>query len=619
MKLTAVEVRDPNVLGDFVLGDKLGEGGFGTVYLAEQRTLGRAAVVKVIRKSLVAHRDAADRFALEARLASRFDHPYAAHVYAFGTEPDGSMWIAMELVKGTPLNELVDRGGPIPLERFVPLMERLCDVVQAAHEQQIVHRDIKPSNVMVIARAGRLMPKLLDFGIAKALTTDEEPPLLSLSSRIRAKRPSIGKLGLEHTMEASASDPARETRAPDIATDVTEGSASPPGTLAVSGSLTRAGQILGSPPYMAPEQWADAGRVGPWTDQYALALLAYEAIVGKRAFVGTSLEAFREAHATAPLPALPRHLPPKLHAVLARATAKDPTQRFESLTELSRAFREAAQGAAAVDEGPAIALPPALRALWMDRAPAPIAEAIAMLATARTPGRVIDRARGTAALLARWIGVVALACQSRLGRLVPGTPTHELVLATRRRALRDVEWLDLAAAVTQPMIARPEAWPIPELANFAHDAGIATLRSLLEDDRAGAADGIDRAIAEDSLARLATVLEGASWLLEYTLARAVERGLELWTGVAGEERAVRPASGRMVGEIVVLDADGAPVVRLSPLVQIAAPLPEHAEEVFVFAGPGRDPQASRAVAYPRGFERDDHETWDWFASHLLED
>src|ERR1043166_1529718 len=111
-------------LGDFVLREKLGEGGFGTVYRAEQRTLGRSAVVKVMRKSLETRRDAIERFTLEARLASRFDHPYAAHVYAFGAEPDGVLWIAMELVRGTPLDQLIAGSGPLPLERFVPQIGR---------------------------------------------------------------------------------------------------------------------------------------------------------------------------------------------------------------------------------------------------------------------------------------------------------------------------------------------------------------------------------------------------------------------------------------------------------------------------------------------------------------
>src|SRR4029079_6109371 len=130
---------------------------------------------------LMSSEAAVQRFLREARLASRLDHPYAAHTYALGREPDGVLWIAMELVRGTPLDRLLDAQGPIPLERFVPLLDRICEVVHTAHEQGIVHRDLKPGNVMVLARAGRLLPKLLDFGIAKlddveTPATDVEPP-----------------------------------------------------------------------------------------------------------------------------------------------------------------------------------------------------------------------------------------------------------------------------------------------------------------------------------------------------------------------------------------------------------------------------------------------------------
>src|SRR4029077_4406993 len=96
------------------------------------------------------------------------DHPYAAHVYAFGAEADGVLWIAMEHVKGMTLDDLVTRRGAIPPHVFAALFARLCEVVHSAHDLGIVHRDIKGTNVMVIERAGQLLPKLLDFGIAKA-------------------------------------------------------------------------------------------------------------------------------------------------------------------------------------------------------------------------------------------------------------------------------------------------------------------------------------------------------------------------------------------------------------------------------------------------------------------
>src|SRR6476661_3818387 len=154
-------------LGEFVLRERIGEGGFGAVYRAIQPALDREAVIKVLHAKLHASKAATERFLREAKLASKLDHPYAAHIYAFGAEQDGELWIAMELVRGTPLDQILKIQGPLPLERFVPLLDRICEVVHTAHEAGIVHRDIKPANLMVLARAGRLLPKLLDFGIAK--------------------------------------------------------------------------------------------------------------------------------------------------------------------------------------------------------------------------------------------------------------------------------------------------------------------------------------------------------------------------------------------------------------------------------------------------------------------
>src|SRR5262249_20083878 len=131
--------------------------------------LGREAVVKVLKQRDQRGDLALPRFQREVQLASLFEHHYAAHVYAFGVEADGLLWIAMELVDGVTLNHWVTEHGTMPLEQFVQFFERVAEVVDAAHERKIIHRDLKPSNVMVIDRAGRLSPKLLDFGVAKVL------------------------------------------------------------------------------------------------------------------------------------------------------------------------------------------------------------------------------------------------------------------------------------------------------------------------------------------------------------------------------------------------------------------------------------------------------------------
>src|SRR5262249_35211357 len=136
--------------------------------------LGREAVIKVLHGRHRHSKTVIQRFLREARLASKLDHPYAAHIYAFGVEQDGLMWIAMEYVKGQTLYDLLRTRGAMPLEELVPLLDRICEVLQAAHDLGIVHRDIKPPNVMVVQRAGRAFPKLLDFGIAK-LAGDEAP------------------------------------------------------------------------------------------------------------------------------------------------------------------------------------------------------------------------------------------------------------------------------------------------------------------------------------------------------------------------------------------------------------------------------------------------------------
>jgi WD40 repeat protein/serine/threonine protein kinase len=309
------------VLGDFLLGEVLGQGGCGVVYRAEQRTLARPAVVKVVHRAMATRLDISERFVREARLASRFDHPYAAHVYAFGVEHDGLMWIAMEFVDGTPLGQLIQQSGPLAIDRFVPLFERLCEVVQSAHDQGIVHRDIKPSNVMVIERAGRLMPKLLDFGIARLV------------------------------LGTAPSNAPAETWKPAPA-----GAPSEPST-AGSWSLTQVGQVLGSPQYMAPEQWRDATSAGPKADQYALALLAYEAMTGAHAFPGHTIDALAHQHLHAPFPSLPPRLPAALRDVLARAGDKRPERRFANLNELAAAVRIVALGKTTELEEPIEALP----------------------------------------------------------------------------------------------------------------------------------------------------------------------------------------------------------------------------------------------------------------------
>jgi len=192
-------------LGEFVLLEKIGEGGYGDVYRGEQPALRRVVVVKVLNERRRCDADALERFLREAQLASQLDHPYAAHVYAFGVtdaveNEDGLLWIAMEMAPGVTLDAWLQEHGRMRLEQFVPFFERVTEVVHAAYERGIVHRDLKPSNIMVVDRNGQLMPKLLDFGIAKS------------DARLRcdglqARQPKLLPAGTRSPLRSSASRP----------------------------------------------------------------------------------------------------------------------------------------------------------------------------------------------------------------------------------------------------------------------------------------------------------------------------------------------------------------------------------------------------------------------------
>jgi serine/threonine-protein kinase len=272
-------------------------GGYGVVYRCEQRELGRDVVVKVLRARPGDYAGQA-RFVREAPLAAQLDHPFAAHVYGFGVEDDGVRWIAMELVRGVTLGAYLKARGPMPLAEFVPFFEHIAEVVHAAHARGIVHRDLKPSNVMVIESGGRLFPKLLDFGISKIL----------------------GAAG-------GSDEEAREDGGPDRA--------------AFTIRLTPSGALLGSMPYMSPEQWRDPHGVGPAADIYALGCLAYEALAGRTPFVADSANGFFDCHLQAKAPSLGEGVPSGADQAIRRALSKSPEARQATALGLAAELRAA--------------------------------------------------------------------------------------------------------------------------------------------------------------------------------------------------------------------------------------------------------------------------------------
>jgi len=302
-------------LGEFVIEELIAKGGGGTVYRAFQASLDRHVAVKVMdgepRKGV-----ARERFLREAQLASQLDHPYAAHIHASGSEPDGLLWIAMELVPGSDLEKWLLSNGPMPPERFVPFLERLAAAVDAVHGHGIVHRDVKISNVMVIEGRGGMLPKLLDFGIAKAERGEdsgpETPPGSFMYGPGAPEAPPEGPGVVTHM-----GPPAREY------------------------SITPTGEGIGSWACMSPEQWNDASSAGRATDIYSLGILAYRTLTGRYPFVGKTENEYFHLHREGSVPPLGHGLSPAFDRVIGRALAKKPEDRHGSALELAADFRAA--------------------------------------------------------------------------------------------------------------------------------------------------------------------------------------------------------------------------------------------------------------------------------------
>jgi WD40 repeat protein/serine/threonine protein kinase len=581
-------------LGEFVLRERIGEGGFGAVYRATQPVLDRAAVIKVLHHRLHGVQVTSDRFLREARFASKLDHPYAAHIYAFGAEPDGELWIAMEHVRGTPLDRLLAIQGPIQLERFVPLFERICEVVQTAHEQGIVHRDIKPANVMVLSRAGRLLPKLLDFGIAKALEATEMST--SEPQEPSAPSPPIDSAELASTLNLSSTIPGNG-----------------------STELTQRGAVMGSPPYMAPEQWLDAAKADARTDLYALGVLAYEALTGKPPFGGTTLAQIAQAHATQEPPLLANGFPVALSKVLRKAMAKRPEDRFADALTFALAFRQAAGIASETVKLPAI--DPTVRSLALASAPQPIAEAVAALDAARNAHQARAAMLQLVRTLARYLGLLALACRSQFGGVELAVGVSERLRVLYQRSLTDREWLALTHELTRSWLERRDAYPLPELIDAFHESetmedldALAALR-----DVEPATDEEATLLLEEALPRVSRVLTGLGFLCDYALVAAVAPGVgEKWMGTRRTQRSTTEIRGKKLppGVPGLLDRDGVPVLTLAPVFQLATPTPGAPLDLFLFEG--RDRRGAKLVALPSVFEHHDDTLWDWFRGQLTD-
>ncbi len=276
-----------NQLGEYNLLEKLGEGGMGAVYKALHTELDRLVAIKIMRKDHMREDWAVARFRREIKAVGQLDHPHIVRAYDARKIAD-THFLVMEYVDGLDLNELVDRGGPLPPADACELIRQAALGLQCAHEHGLVHRDVKPSNLM-LNRHGQV--KILDLGLA----------------RVRA---------------ASG----------------------------LSGEMTAVGQVMGTPDYMAPEQLSDSHAVDIRADIYSLGCTFYKLLKGQAPFSGSqhqSLLAKMRAHVEQmppPIEQFRKDVPAELNLVLGRMLAKAPKQRFATPAEVAHALDHLVRG-----------------------------------------------------------------------------------------------------------------------------------------------------------------------------------------------------------------------------------------------------------------------------------
>jgi len=598
-----------------VLCELIDEGGFGRVYRCEQPTLGREAVIKVLQHRFLAHDVQLQRFLREAQLASRLDHPYAAHIYAFGSEErDQILWIAMEFVHGTTLKQWLAERGPMPLAQFVAFFEHVGEVVDTAHRCGIVHRDLKPSNVMVIERAGRVLPKLLDFGVAKLLDGERLPE--STPETVAWLRKVVTEKVPDEVLQQYRVGSAT----------MTCDSASQTG-----GRLTPDGAPIGTPAYMAPEQWSNAVSVGPRADLYALAVVGYEALTGRHPFQGATNAEYIPFRLRDQVPLLGGDLPPALDHVFQRGLAPQPEDRWASAIELAGAIRLASGLGVTRADLPRI--DPDVRDAWMARAPQPFAEALAELHAAHNVHQARDIAEELLRTLLRYLLAMAFAMAARAHEELDDPALLELVRALARRTLGVNERIALLRLlVRRPADAHgdhlapltPAAPAVPELLAFMapNPGGTDALDPILALQPAA-----DRAVTEDlvrwQLLRLLPVLtqllRRATFVLDYALVVPRDHAAERWTGRRQKPRVrAEVSSGELIeGHPMLLDPAGRVCMDLWPLVQAVPPADGAAPELFLFDSHGS--HGALLIAAPFGLEHHDATARDWLAAHVIDE
>ncbi|HET9934036.1 MAG TPA: protein kinase [Polyangiaceae bacterium] len=286
--------------GRFRVTGVLGEGGMGVVYVGEQQmgSTVRKVAIKTLHQHLSKDPSVRARFHRECGTVAQLEHPNTIKFYDFGETSDGTLYIAMEFVAGRSLADVLQREGPLDPERVVRIMRQVCGALDEAHGQGIIHRDLKPENVILTNRAGETdVVKVLDFGIAA---------------------------------RSESADAQREQK------------------------LTQQGMVLGTPPYMSPEQFTGKA-LDPRSDVYSLGVMAYELLTGRLPFDADTPWQWATQHMTAPpiafeVAAPTKNIAPPMRQAIMKALSKDRDQRQGSAREF---FTEFSDGGRVTVDAPA--------------------------------------------------------------------------------------------------------------------------------------------------------------------------------------------------------------------------------------------------------------------------
>ncbi len=282
--------------GQYQIEALLGKGGMGAVYRARHILLGDRVAIKLLPPEMRSNTEWLRRFQREGQAARRFRHPNAVTVYDLRTSSDGTIYLVMEYVEGNTLDAEMKMHGRFAPAEALAMLDPIMSVLNAAHAMGVVHRDLKPENIMIgkATTGGEPVVKLLDLGIAKL-------------------------------KEVAGTEKTGNT------------------------NLTIAGQMLGTPYYMSPEQWGELPRDGSSeidgrADIYSLGLVFYELIAGKKPFGGLTLSELRREHVhvkPTPLNEVVANVPQSFSDALARSIAKDRSERQETAGDLATELKAA--------------------------------------------------------------------------------------------------------------------------------------------------------------------------------------------------------------------------------------------------------------------------------------